>query len=139
MSDKDIKFLQGLQMPELRVPDLRLPQVEIRNPLIDAAQANLASEFHKRLTKWISDFDASLDETHEVGVRLVTFGQAVVFHLGGIGFWNPSLITFSGVTDDGSPVELIQHVSQISVLLIKLARKDPSKPKAPIGFSSTVE
>jgi hypothetical protein len=79
-------------------------------------------------------FDATLDQEHEVGVRLVSFGQTVVFHLDDIGFWNPSLICFKGVTDDGSPVELIQHASQISVLLMKLCRKDPSKPKRRIGF-----
>ena len=62
-----------------------------------------------------------------------------MFSLSDIGFWNPSLITFRGVTDDGSPVELIQHVTQISVLLMKLPRKDPSKPKRPIGFGSALE
>ena len=36
--------------------------------------------------------------------------------------------------DSGAPVELIQHVSQISVLLMKLPRRDPDKPKKPIGF-----
>ena len=114
--------------PTFRMPEIQLPP----NP-------NLASEFHKRLVKWISDFDASLDETHEVGVRLVNFGQTVVFHLADIGYWNPSLIWFRGSDDDGHPVELIQHVSQISVLLMKLLRKDPSRPKLPIGFSCEPE
>jgi len=112
-----------------------LPEIKMApNPLVVAAEANYASEFHKRLVKWINDFDSTLDEAHEVGVRLVTFGQAVVFHLEDMHFWNPSLIRFSGVTEDGSPVELIQHVTQISVLLMKLPRKDPSQPKRRIGF-----
>ena len=105
------------------------------NPLIVAAQANYASEFHKRLLKWVADFDASLDQAHEIGVRLVSFGQTVVFHLTDIGFWNPSLLSFKGVSDDGNPVELIQHVSPISILLTKLPRKDPSQPKRSIGFA----
>jgi len=108
----------------------------IRNPLVDHATANYASEFYERLTKWINDFDEALDEQHEVGIRLVTFGQTVVFHLEGLGYWNPSLISFTGKTEAGDPVELIQHVSQISVLLMKMARKDTSKPKRPIGFES---
>jgi hypothetical protein len=70
-----------------------------------------------------------------VGVRLVSFGQSVTFHLENIGYWNPSLISFSGFTENGEPVELIQHVSQISVLLVKVKRKDLSKPKKPIGFA----
>lgn len=123
----------GLYVP--KIPEFRMPEVG-PNPLVVAVEANYASEFYKRLTKWITDFDATLDQAHEVGVRLVSFGQSVVFSLQSMGFWNPSLITFSGVMDDGSPVELIQHVTQISVLLMKLPRADPSKPKRPIGFTS---
>jgi hypothetical protein len=99
-----------------------------------AEKANFASEFHKRLVKWINDFDSTLDQEHEVGVRLVSFGQTVVFHLDDMSYWNPSLISFQGTTEDGQPVELIQHVSQISILLMKLKRPDPTKPKRKIGF-----
>ena len=81
------------------------------SPLVTAVQENYASEFHKRLVEWINTFDAALDQAHEVGVRLVSFGQTVVFYLHDIGYWNPSLISFQGFTEDGSPVELIQHVS----------------------------
>ncbi len=110
----------------------------IRNPLIENMEDNYASSFHNRLKEWISEFDDSLDQAHEVGVRLVSFGQTVVFHLEGMGYYNPSLISFHGHTEDGNPVELIQHVSQISLLLTKLQRKDPSSPKKPIGFASEV-
>jgi hypothetical protein len=95
---------------------------------------NLASEFHKRLVEWINEFDKNLDELHEVGVRLVSFGQSFTFHLEDISYWNPSLISFIGHTDEGEPVELIQHVSQISILLLKMKRPDPSNPKRRIGF-----
>jgi hypothetical protein len=119
----------------IKVPDFRMPNIELPpNPLIVAVEANYASEFHRRLVTWINNFDSKLDKEHEVGVRLVSFGQSVVFHLHDIRFWNPSLIAFTGVSDDGNPVELIQHVSQISVLLMKLPRRDPSKPKRKIGF-----
>ncbi|MGB3515567.1 MAG: DUF6173 family protein [Elainellaceae cyanobacterium] len=115
----------------------RMPEIQIpRNPLITHAESNYASEFHKRLVKWINDFDASLDNEHEVGIRLVSFGQTVTFHLQDLGYWNPSLILFSGTIESGAPVELIQHVSQISILLMKMERKDPDKPKRPIGFHS---
>lgn len=104
------------------------------NPVIAAAEANYASKFYEKLVRAINSFDASLDSEFEVGVRLVSFGQSIVFHLEGMGFFNPSLITFAGHTQDGEPVELIQHVSQISILLMKLPREDPSQPKRPIGF-----
>ena len=102
-------------------------QMEFTNP-------NMASEFRKRLIEWVNEFDESLDHEHEVGIRLVNFGQTVTFHLDAIGYYNPSLISFSGFMENGDPVELIQHVSQISVLLMKMKRPDPTKPKRTIGF-----
>ncbi len=94
-----------------------------------------ASGFYRRLTEWIQRFEEELDAEHEVGVRLVTFGQAVTFHLENISYWNPSLILFQGSTEAGEPVQLIQHVSQISLLLMKLPRTAPAGPKRRIGFS----
>ena len=111
----------------------------LSNPVELAARANYASEFYHKLVSWINDFDSSLDNEHQVGVRLVSFGQTVTFSLDDINYWNPSLIAFQGHTKDGDPVELIQHVSQISVLLMKLPRDDPDSPKKPIGFHTELE
>jgi Family of unknown function (DUF6173) len=98
------------------------------------AEANLASEFYNRLVQWINKFNEGLDNEHEVGVRLVNFGQTITFHLKDISYWNPSLIMFQGHTESNEPVELIQHTSQISILLMKLPRRNPESPKSPIGF-----
>lgn len=111
-----------------------LPQTAQGTP--PQTNPHLASEFHRRLIAWINEFDETLDHNHEVGVRLVSFGQICVFHLSDISYWNPSLISLIGVTNEGEPVELIQHVSQISILLMKLPRLDPNKPKQKIGFRS---
>ena len=95
---------------------------------------NLASEFCMRLVDMINKFGANLDQDHEVGMNLVSFGQAITFHVTGIGCYNPSLIRFLGRLQNGSQVELIQHVSQISFLLMALKRLNPSEPKTMIGF-----
>lgn len=128
MEPKDL--MAGFAIP---TDVFKLPQVEI------PVTPNLASEFHRRLIEWINDFHKSLDEEHEVGVRLVNFGQSVTFHLEDISYWNPSLISFVGHTENGEPVELIQHVTQISVLLLKMKRQSIQPPKRPIGFSSWEE
>lgn len=100
---------------------------------------NYASEFHCRLINWVNDFHKSLDDEFEVGVRLVSFGQTVTFHIEDIGYWNPSLISFVGKTEEGEPVKLIQHVTQISILLMKMKRKNSQQEKKPIGFLSWEE
>jgi hypothetical protein len=102
------------------------------NPLVTSVQANQASEFCKRLVRWINDFEAQLDAKSEVGIRLVSFGETVVLRLDDIAYSNPSLIMFKGRTERGDdPAELVQHVSQISILLVKLRLKGP---KRRIGF-----
>ena len=97
------------------------------------ALAGTASEFHKRLKILIKDFDQSLDNNSEVGVMLVNFGSPIQLKLTFLGFYNPYLIIMEG-EQNGKPVKLIQHVNQISILLIKLQKADPSKPKQKIGF-----
>ncbi len=72
MEVKDLpKSFAGItSFPELYAPRLaefRMPEIA-PNPLVTAVEANYASEFYKRLMKWITDFDATLDQAHEVGV-----------------------------------------------------------------------
>jgi hypothetical protein len=100
----------------------------------ELAKANMASQFYEKLQFWIEDFDKSLDSEHEVGVRLVSFGQTVIFRVEELGYHDPSLIVFHGRSDDGNPVTLVQHVSQISFLLTSLKRANPTEPKVPFGF-----
>lgn len=127
------------------IPPLPKPRLAEINPALlpsthlakvrEIAEANLASEHYAGLVKEIANFDASLDEKHEVGVRLVNFGQTFIFHLEGMDYLNPSLIVFYGATDKGDPIKLIQHVTQINILLMKLPRREPDKPKQPLGFA----
>jgi hypothetical protein len=104
--------------------------------LAEITEARSAEGFVKRIVGEIRAFESSLDPAHEVGIRLVSFGQALTFHVKHVGFIEPSLITFRGRTDAQEPVQLIQHVSQISFLLMKVKRLEPEKPKERIGFSS---
>lgn len=115
-------------LPDLLAqPNLNLARIDFGNP-------NLASEFYQRIVDMINEFDRNLDHEHAVGVRLVSFGQSLTFHVTNIGYNNPSLIIFFGTLENGSPVQLIQHVSQISFLLTAIRRPDPQHPKKPIGF-----
>ena len=103
------------------------------------AEARSAGGFVKRIVRGIRAFESSLDPAHEVGIRLVSFGQTLTFHVGRIGFIEPSLIIFEGFTEAQQPVKLVQHVNQISFLLMKVERLEPEKPKKPIGFTGESE
>lgn len=94
----------------------------------------LASDFFKKLSHYMDEFDKSLNQEHEVGIKLVNFGQTVQFTVHNIGYYNPKLICFYGEMPDGSAIQLIQHVNQINFLLTAVNRKNPEEPKRPIGF-----
>ena len=96
------------------------------NPVIDV---------YASLREYAQEFESSLDDNHEVGARLVSFGSTITFHVRQIGYSQPNIITFDGVTDDGNRVKLVQHVSQLSVLFIALPIKIET-PKRSIGFIS---
>lgn len=95
--------------------------------------------FRQGVTSGTGGLIKSLGDEYEAGACLVNFGEKITFHITDMDYWNPYLISFEGFTEDGSPVELIQHVNQISILLMKVKRKDKSEPKRPIGFGSWEE
>lgn len=93
-----------------------------------------ANVIYEQLVEDIQDFDASLDNTTETGVRLISYGNTIQFSIEAIGYKDPYLIFFYGHLEDGSPIRLIQHVNQISFVLIALKRQNPEVPKKSIGF-----
>ena len=106
---------------------------EFIRPLVPPmSQTNPAAWTRKRLIEYIKDFEADLDGEHEVGARLVSFGQAVTFHIADVGYYGPDIISFSGINEEGKKVQLVQHISQLSVLLVAM-QKQAAKPRR-IGF-----
>lgn len=90
-------------------------QQKITDPVISA---------FKGLMEYIKTFEAGLDDEHEVAARLVSFGSTIQFHVESVGFKAPSLVTFIGVTDAGDRVQLVQHVSQLSFLLVAAVKRE---------------
>lgn len=93
---------------------------------------NPARWMFERLATYIKQFEGALDDEHEVGARLVSFGQNLTFHIEDMGYFGPDLIVFYGKNDQGEAVQLIQHISQLSVLLVGV-RKQADRPRR-IGF-----
>ena len=91
-----------------------------------------AESTYDRLREYIHKFEADLDDDHEVGAKLVSFGAGVTFHIMGLGYYAPDIISFYGIGEDGQRFQLIQNVNQLSVLLIAMEKLE-EKPRR-IGF-----
>ena len=100
----------------------------------EAREAQSAAGCVRRLEAQIRLFESELDADHDVGIRLVNFGSEITFQVTDIGSVEPDLIIFTGRTQTGAPVRLVQQRSQLDFLLTTLERSDPDQPKRPVGF-----
>ncbi len=98
----------------------------------------LASELQKVLALSFNQFVEDLDGDHEMVLGLLHLGQVVILRLEHMGYSDPFLISFAGVTDSGESLVIIQHVGMISMSLMKVKRKNPNTARRPIGFHSTL-
>ena len=61
-------------------------------------------------------------------------GDAGVLRIEGIGFFAPDILTFYGRDEDESRTQLIQHVSQLNVMLRALPKPSADEQPRRIGF-----
>ena len=103
---------------------------EFKNPLNKSFADNAVHE----VVRQIQQFEKALPPDMQAGGSLVNFGNTV-FAIDRIGYKNPNLIIFYGLLPDGSNVRLIQHISQLNLLLTAVKRLNPETPRRQIGFS----
>lgn len=131
----DIKDLVGqLAAADSAIKSLQSPS---RLAIAGNLAVNPAKHAHQTVAKLIRVFEESLDEEHEVGARLVSHASGSVFHIEDMGYWGPDLITFSGTDETGQRVQLIQNVTQISILLLALKKRGATAQR--VGFKLAAE
>lgn len=114
-----------------RTPEvLPLPQPLCREPVEDKSPAQWAYE---RLVLFIQNFEEQLDRDHEVALGL-TGAEAGVLRIEGLGYFAPDILTFYGSSDAGARTQLIQHVSQLNVMLLALPKQPEQEEPRRIGF-----
>ena len=88
---------------------------------------------YERIILYIRNFEAQLDNDHEVGLGFAG-GNTGVIRIEGLGFYDPDIITYYGTNEAGAKTQLIQHVSQLNVSLVASPKHiDQPEPKR-IGF-----
>jgi hypothetical protein len=117
-------------------PPLPMPMPDFSS--IDRARREsfgYAETLFKPLMKEIEEFQANLSADEEVGAYLAAFGREVLIHVERVAYRNPHLMIFRGTKDGTSlRVELLQHTSQMSVLLVAVPKAGPVARR--IGFTS---
>jgi hypothetical protein len=113
-------------------PD-RVAQVVAELDAVDIETKSEAEWAYERLTIYIQEFEAQLDNEHEVAMGFAG-SEAGVLQIEGMGFFDPDILTFFGTDEEGVPTQLIQHVSQLSVILRAMPKAVPAEAPKRIGF-----
>lgn len=79
----------------------------LSSPKINPAKWN-----YEKLAEIIKDFEAELDNEHEVGARLVSFGQSALLHIEDVGYYGPDIITFYGRNEVGEKYTVPRNSDQ---------------------------
>ncbi len=102
----------------------------MKRPCKDKSAAQWAYE---RLILYIRNFEEQLDSEHEVAMGF-TGGNTGVLRIEGMGYFDPDIVTFYGRDAGGTRNQLIQHVTQLNVLLRAMPKPDADEPAYRIGF-----
>lgn len=88
---------------------------------------------YERLILYIRNFENQLDDEHEVAMGFAG-GGAGVLRIEGLGYFDPDIVTFYGRDEGENRTQLIQHVSQLSVMLRALPKAPELDEPRRIGF-----
>jgi hypothetical protein len=107
-----------------------LPTAVAQKPL---AQKSPAEWAYERLILYIQNFEQQLDNEHEVAMGFAG-GDVGVLRIEGMGYFDPDMVTFHGTDDMGAKTQLVQHVSQLNVMLRALPKPKELPEPTRIGF-----
>ncbi|WP_415921362.1 DUF6173 family protein [Tateyamaria sp. SN6-1] len=98
-----------------------------------ASKKSPAQWAYERIIMYIKNFEEGLDGEHEVAMGF-TGGDAGVLKIEGMGYFDPDIVTFYGSDPTGSKTQLVQHVSQLNVMLRALPKSVEKSEPTRIGF-----
>ena len=93
---------------------------------------------YERLILYIQNFEKQLDGEHEVGMGMAG-GELGVLRIEGMGYFDPDIVTFYGSDASGARTQLIQHVTQLNVMLRAAPKPQGRAEPARIGFRLAAE
>jgi hypothetical protein len=99
----------------------------------NAERAGLAWTMFEALKKQVTKFEDQLADGEETAAWLANFGADVTLVITEIAYRHPHLIILKGEDQHGRRQELLQHVAQVSLLLVAVPTKSNQKARR-IGF-----
>ncbi len=89
---------------------------------------------YERVVRQIAAFEAKLEPGEEVGGKITAAPGDGAFQIEDVGWWGPDMIIFYGRNAAGRPMQLVQHYTQLNVLLQPVPKARPEAAARRIGF-----
>jgi hypothetical protein len=112
-----------------------LPAAVAKTPSEKKTPAQWAYE---RLILYVQKFEEGLDSEHEIGMGFAG-SEAGTLHIRGMGYFAPDIITFYGVDGNGTKTQLVQHVSQLNVMLKAMPKLHDKAERIGFQMRSSLE
>ncbi|MDA8584738.1 DUF6173 family protein [Rhodobacteraceae bacterium] len=119
-SDPDVHTVEQEPMPEA----LNKKPVDQKSP---------AEWAYQRLILYIQNFEKTLNNEEEVAMGFTDTGGGLL-KIEGIGYFDPDIVTFYGKDQTGTRIQLVQHVTQLNVLLRSMPKAVDAVEPNRIGF-----
>ena len=94
-----------------------------------------AKAAYQRLARCIAQFEETCADEQEIGVRLVADNTPGALYLRELFYYEPNILLFHGINENGEVMQLIQDASQLNVLLVPLDKRD----EHPVRLSSKLQ
>lgn len=131
---------EGAAMPRQHEVHTDPEQQKAHNPPLPkgmtaqpVAQKSPAQWAYERVVLYLQKFEEQLDNEHEVAMGFAAT-EAGVLRIEGMGYFDPDIVTFYGTDGGGGRTQLIQHVSQLNVMLRALPKEVQDAAPRRIGF-----
>lgn len=101
----------------------------------EMALSNSAEAISQKLFEAIRAYQQLLPDKDDVALQVVTFGSNTSILVERIGYIGSNLVVFGGKDSSGKPLELIQHINQLSFLMMVAPKPSVEAPRRQIGFA----
>jgi hypothetical protein len=119
------------KMPDLAERIANIPELNRAH-----TRPNMAEYAVKAIYEEIADFEATLDADHEIGMPIVGGPAGLCVHVREVSRFGTDKLVFVGIDSDQKPVRLIQHLTQLNLLMLAAPKIGPVAVR--IGFHAPV-
>jgi hypothetical protein len=120
---------------QLTLQDLKAYTTVTEHPKIGVSEHKSPAQWmYERVKEQIKEFEAKLDDHEEIGAHVGAGAGTEAFHIEDLSYWGPDMLIVDGKSSHGRPVQLIQNISQLNIVLTALPKQRGRHQPRRIGF-----